>query len=627
MNGSRAITMKRRLVWSAVIVAFAALLAYGAALAGSYVFDDVHSVAANPAIHDLANLGRYWVDPSAFSPGLGRMYRPALLSTFALNWAVCAEPWSLKAGNVLLHAATSVLVFVWLWRLTRRSRAASCVAVWFAVHPLASEAVNLVSARSELLATFGMLVVLLAHLSWQRREGNVGPVLVMLAGTVLACGSKETGAVVPLLAAAQALWLRHARFDRAALRRCVAGLVPIVVAVVAYLVARKLLLGQMAVPLLGRAGDDPGSGHGRSLVMQLATMGTLLPGVLLQMLLPLHQSLDPAITFRASFADPAVVGGWTLLTSLSLWAVWPGPSARLRRLGVVFAWTVALPWIVVPLNQPLAEHRFYGPLVGVAAIAVATWPRLRAWLRRTSPRALLPVAVGTAVLGVAAIGMSAARSLDYRDERDLWRIELARNPDSFRAWWGLGTSQLRAGDLVGAIEPLQRAHALYPRHFDTHRNLAEALISLPDDAARPEQALAVTADLVRISPGDPWARSLQAQAELQAGRCSQRTEHFERAESHALACLQLGTPKGYVFRLAAQARRGLKDLPGALAHLDDSIARGLAPVAVRLDRVAVLRELGRLDEARRELARAQREAPMDPAVMNAVMQFTAAPGR
>lgn len=603
-----------------------AFLAYGAALAGDYVFDDVHSVSANPALHDLANVPSFWVDPAAFSVGIGKMYRPALLSTFALNLAISPEAWSCKAGNVLLHALVAVLAFHWIWRLARRVWPAAVAALWFSVHPLASEAINLVSARSELLAAVGLLVGLHAHLSWQRRASGTWAMFGMVAGTVLACGSKETGVVLPVLCVAQAVCLRHAWPDRAAWRRLLLGLVPVVAVVVTYLIARKLLLGTATVQLLGRVGDDPTSGHGRSLATQLATMGTLLPGVVQQMLVPLRLSFDPVVVFRSSFFAPAVLLGWSALAGLTVFLLWPGPNARLRRLGIVFAWVVALPWIVVPLNMPLAEHRFYGPMLGASLVLASVWPRLQALGRRAFGNRTL--VAGVAVLAVLAIVRSADRSLLYRDERDLWSAELEHNPTSFRSWWGLGTSRLRQNDVVGSLAPLAKAHALYATHFDTHRNYAEALVSVPDTetAADPERSLAVCQALVTASPGDPWARTLLAQAELQAGRLRGGREHFERAELHALSCLQIAEAKGYVYWLAAQARRGLADPAGALVHLDQSIARGLATTSVRIERATVLRELGRHVDARAELLRAQREAPFDPAVMQA-LQEVASPGR
>jgi tetratricopeptide (TPR) repeat protein len=390
-------------------------------------------------------------------------------------------------------------------------------------------------------------------------------------------------------------------------------------------VLRKLLLGQVAAPaLLGRSGD-PMLGYGRSLLVQLATMGTLLPKALLQTVVPVGLSFDPPVTYRHTFLDAVVLLGWGGLLAATTAALWRGPTAGQRRLAVAIAWGMALPWIVIPLNMPMAEHRLYAVMLGLCLLAVALVPRARA-AGRTLSFARVPwqsaACGGLVLLGIAA---SAARSLEYRDERILWQNVAAREPDSFRAWWGLGAAIWRDGDVAAAIEPLARAHLLCPAHYEVLANYAEALVSLPDAQAQPFRALLVTDMLAARGSEDAWARTLQVQARLQAGRATGEREYFEDAERRALSCLQIAKPKGYVYRLAAEARRGLGDLEGALAHLDASIARGLDHFTVRLDRAAVLRDLGRDAEARRELLQAQKRAPTEPAVMQALQQWSQPP--
>ena len=618
MNGVRA-QLPRWWRWLAGAVLLLAILAYGFALAGEYVFDDIHSIARNPAVHDLGNALRFFGDPSLFSGESARMYRPVLLLSFAVNLAGGGEAMALKLGNVLLHAAVALLAARWCWLLSRRLRAAAIVGAMFAVHPLASEAVNLVSARSELLLVLGLLLGLHGHLAWLRRGPGVRSLAGVALGAVVACGSKETGVMLPLLCLAQAACLRQGWPDRLQWRRALLGITPAVGVVVAYLVARHVLLGQVAVQLLGRTGGDPGSGSGRTLLEQLATMGTLLPSVLWQCVWPARLSLDPAVTFRTSFAEPAVWAGWACMLLLTGLALWRGPGARLRRLGVGFAWAVALPWIVIPLNAPLAEHRLYGPLLGLLLCLVPALRRLRAL--RVSPRSRVACRAAFALLLGLGITQAAARSWLYRDETLLWRAELAGNPRSFRAHWGIGTALLRRGDRVGALAPLAQAHALYPRHPEVLMHYVETLLQLPFDAAQPELALVAADELAALAPFDPWFRSLQAQAHLQAGRRFGKPELFERAERLALSCLEVGPPKGFVYQLAAQARQARGDRDGALAHLDAAIARGLAPVGVRLDRAALLREMGRAAEAQRELQCAQMQAPFDPLVLQALQQL------
>ena len=69
-------------------VAMAAVIAYAAALTGQFVYDDLHSVSGNLAVHSLANVPSYFWDPGAFSASGAQMYRPVLLSTFAVDWAL-----------------------------------------------------------------------------------------------------------------------------------------------------------------------------------------------------------------------------------------------------------------------------------------------------------------------------------------------------------------------------------------------------------------------------------------------------------------------------------------------------------------------------------------------------------
>lgn len=619
-------TFRRHRAWLTTAVFALAVLAYAPALAGVFVFDDIHSVSDNPALKDLGNLGRFWTDPSAFTRGAGTMYRPLLVTSFALNVAVSAEPWSLKLGNVLLHAACAALLLRWLAAFGRRLWPAAAAAALFAVHPLASEAVNLVSARSELLLTVGLLLALWSHVGWQRGQSRALSLLGLLAGTVIACGSKETGALLPGLLLVQTFCLRVRAPQRADWLRAAIGIGAVAALVLGYLVARKLLMGAVAVPLLDRAAGDPRIGGGRTLLVQLATMGTLLPTALRQCVWPWPLTLDPVVHYRSSFGDLTVLAGWAAMLGATVGAMWRGPAARLRRLGVAAAWLVALPWIVVPLNMPYAEHRMYAPLLGLAAVLAGGGPRVWAVLRRQFANVPTPAwrAAFAAVGATFAVG-AGLRSWCYHDELSLWQAELALRDDSFAAWWGQGTTLLRRGDLVGAVAALERAHALNPENHDASRNLAEALLSLPDGEARPEQALAAALAVQQAMPQDPWVRTLVAQAHLQNGRCGRGREHFERAEAVALSCLQIAPPKGYVYQIAAMARAGAGDLAGALAHLDTSIARGLAPVGVRVDRARVLQALGRPAEAHAELLAAQQQAPFDPMVMAALR--SAAPAK
>jgi tetratricopeptide (TPR) repeat protein len=231
-----------------------------------------------------------------------------------------------------------------------------------------------------------------------------------------------------------------------------------------------------------------------------------------------------------------VLLGWGGLLGATTAALWRGPTAGRRRLAVTIAWSLSLPWIVIPLNMPMAEHRLYGVMLGLCLLAVALLPRAHLAARKLPFASMRWQHAAFGGLLLLGIGMSAARSLEYRDERILWRNVVAREPSSFRAWWGLGSAIWRYGDVAAAIEPLARAHLLCPAHYEVLANYAEALISLPDAQAQPFRALLVSDRLASRASEDAWARTLQVQARLQAGRATHEREYFEEAERQALSC-------------------------------------------------------------------------------------------
>jgi tetratricopeptide (TPR) repeat protein len=183
---------------------------------------------------------------------------------------------------------------------------------------------------------------------------------------------------------------------------------------------------------------------------------------------------------------------------------------------------------------------------------------------------------------------------------------------------------MRHGDPQAAEPRLARACAIYPAFRTARRAWAECLLRLPSGEGWPFRALVVAAELAAQKPDDPYYRMLHANALLQVGIAADRPTAFAEAEALALSCLQIAPPKALVYRLAADCRRRLGDAAGALAHFDQALAQGLDIPALRAERSEVLRELGRVDEAERELRAAFRAAPMDPGV-RAAWERRAAP--
>ena len=105
-------TEQRAELRASLLVFACGMIAYATAVAGVFVYDDLHSVRDNEAIRSLVNVPRFFWDADAFSAIDVRMYRPIVLTTLAFDHAISGlAPWMFKLTNILLHAGCAVLLF------------------------------------------------------------------------------------------------------------------------------------------------------------------------------------------------------------------------------------------------------------------------------------------------------------------------------------------------------------------------------------------------------------------------------------------------------------------------------------------------------------------------------------
>ena len=107
------------------------------------------------------------------------------------------KPWGYHLTNVLLHAATAIVLFLVLRRMTGRLWPSALVAALFAVHPLRAESVAWVTERKDMLSGLFFTLTLWAYVGYVRRRFSLARYLGIMFLFALGLMAKPAVATLP----------------------------------------------------------------------------------------------------------------------------------------------------------------------------------------------------------------------------------------------------------------------------------------------------------------------------------------------------------------------------------------------------------------------------------------------
>jgi hypothetical protein len=266
----RAVTPRRVNRWLLAALALT-VLTYRPVLGLAFVGDDFI------ILHLLRQAGGLQHPGVYFHLNFFGYYRPVAFLSHAIDWQIWhAQPVGFHLTSLLLHTANVALVFLFARRCFGELPAVGA-ALLFGLHPSNHEAVFWMAARFDLLATFLMLVGLLAIQAADPTRAAADPLTprrgvavhaVAVVCFLLALLSKESAFAFPVIAAAYDVFVAR-RSGRSTFWR----LLPLVAIVVLYSavrfaaggpelgqglarLAKVAILGGMLVALVGLAFAD-----------------------------------------------------------------------------------------------------------------------------------------------------------------------------------------------------------------------------------------------------------------------------------------------------------------------------------------------------------------------------------
>jgi tetratricopeptide (TPR) repeat protein len=589
---------------AALVVAI--IIAYLPALRSGYIWDDPRYVTDNPTLRSLAGLFHTW-----FTPGATVQYYPMVFTTFWLEhhlWGI--HPFGYHLVNVLLHAASAVLLLIVLRRL--RVPGAFPATVLWALHPVQVESVAWITERKNVLSGLFYLAAALSWLGYARPEqaepplrGRSGPYAAALIFFVLALFSKTVTASLPAAALLLLYWKRG-RITR----RDVIPLLPFFAAAL----AMGSVTSWMERTVVGARGPE----WDLSFAQRLLIAGKALWFYLGKLLWPARLIFNyPRWVINTGSGAAWLLLGSALLVPMVLFSlrhrVGRGPLvAFLFFGGTLFP---ALGFVnVYPMRYSfVADHFQYLACIGPFALLAAVGAEsllgkadARSGHRTSAPRTTAGVYAASAVLAVLLGAVTWRQAVPYRDLPTLWQDTLRKNPSSFLAHHNLAVGLIEDNRPDEAIVHLREAVRLKPDFYEARCALGSALVRKQRLADAREQL--VTARDLR--PDKEWAYIYLGDALVQERHLEEARQQYEQAlavrPTSGLARMNLAT---------VLSQLGLQD---AAIPLYREILRGDQNNAMMRRNLALaLSARGDADEAVVEYREVLRVAPRDlPARFN-----------
>jgi len=579
------------------VAVFAPALGYGFVL-----WDDDRNFLTNPYYRGLGWLQVHW----AFTSTVMGHWIPVTWLTFSLDHAAWGmNPFGYHLTNVLLHAASAVLLYALALALLRRALpaagggatmlGAAIAALFFALHPLRVESVAWITERRDSLSTLFYLITVLTYVKACEMDGTRRRRWVALSLGAYALGLLSKSLIMSLPLVLLVLDVYPLRRAQGHWRQVLTEKLPYLAIAVAAAIVSFLAL-RATLGLTSAVAYPPPARVAMALHSLAFYLGkTLMPAGLSPMY-ELPARIDPlAPRFLAS---ALVVAGLTTGLILAR-RRWPAALAA----WVVYTLTIApVSGIVHNGPQLVADRYSYLSCLGLAVLLGGGVAAVASGMIRAAPRARAALVVA-AVLWLGGLAALTREQLPvWRDSDEIWRRSLAVDPDCAfcRGQWGalLGNR----GELDAAIAHFERVVALRPNRVQHRANLGLALLK----AGRPAEATEQFRRVLEQEPADVDTRRRLGLALAQQGRPAAAVLELERAVADdprhtdalttlGIVLIDLGQPEEAVTYLERAVA-----LDPASASAQEALTRARSATAARPRRRAGTgRATGRPRAARR----------------------------
>jgi len=547
------------------------------------ICDDPLYVTFNPYVqHGLTSHGFRW----AFTTFTASNWHPLTWLSHMLD----CQLWGMNAArhhhtNVLIHAASSAILFLALRRMTASIWPSAFVAGVFALHPLHVESVAWASERKDVLSGFFFVLALYVYSSYARRA-RARSYFALVLTFALGLLTKPTLVTLPFVLLLLDYWpLRRRR----SMRFLVLEKLPLFV----------LAIGSSIVTFIAQRQGGSVSG------LNTLPVGVRISNALVSYLRYIGKAFWPSdlaalYPFNNGPLTASAVSAAILLLACITFACF---RARKTQPFLIVGWLWFLGMLVPAIGlvqvglQAMADRYMYLPLIGLSIMVAWSAAQIEA-----IGACRVAGAVGIGVLTACAV-LTWRQVEFWKDGVTLWEHSLAVTPDNPFSRNSLGVELAARHRIDEALDHFRRAIAIAPDYPPAYVCMGRTLIVL----GRYNEADRALRKAYELNPREPDIPLDLGDLAAARGQHREAAEHYRRS-------LQLNPAQPLVEYNLSMALIKLGDARSAEQHLRQAIWLKPNDPAARYHLATLLIRTGANGEAERQLRESLRLEPEAPQV-------------
>ena len=382
--------------------------------------------------------------------------------------------------SIIIHSIASLLAYAIISRILRNAGAALAGGLFFAVHPLHTEAVNTLAASFDIIGCIWYLLAFYLYIRYREDERERKWLAISIMSAMLAFFSYEIALTLPLMLLLYDLCFRRLAWKNS-LKESLRYL-PYAAGIITYLFIRFVLLD-----ITSRGQYLAGSFYHTMLASMQAValyLGlTLLPiGFNFIHILPggistyTYADHNTGAILAQSLFSPQVLIAMVIITACAAIALLSWRKHPMLAFSIGWFFIAIAPVLnIIPQATLITEYHLYLALFGFCLIAAHLFSSRLFLAKVAGTKGAKIAAMAIAVLLILSYtALTIDRNRDYQDEEQFWEITVGGAKDSALAHGSLGIVYSDKGKVDEAITEFTRALAINPGYADIHNNLGVA---------------------------------------------------------------------------------------------------------------------------------------------------------